>query len=234
MSRWGSFPRSVGDKLTDFPAGKDAGAHMAALRVYLALALVADFSTRVASVSWTALQEVTGLSRPMVKRGIATAETNGLIAIDTSNHRHSYRLLAQPDEVAFIQVPLFQLKASLPNLPTRGFHALDALKVYMTLLAVRSRNSDKAPISHTKIVLWSGVQPRRVRAAIDVLINHHLVHIVSAESKTTGYAYNEYQLLGFTNPQPVLPSSAPVGPPIVVTPNAAFLMVPKISEDVPF
>jgi hypothetical protein len=201
MSRWGSFPRWVGNKLTDFPAGKDAGAHMAALRVYLALALVADFDTRVASLSWTAFERMTGLSRPMVKIGITTAEKAGLIAIDTSSHTHSYRLITQPDDTTFTQVPLLQLKGSLPKLPTRGFHALDALKVYMTLLTVRLRNSDRAAISHTKIVTWSGVQPRRVRAGIDVLINHHLVHVVSAESKETSYSYNEYQLLGFSNAQ---------------------------------
>src|SRR5579872_5563757 len=97
-SRWGSFPRWVGDTLTVFKAGKDAGAHMAGLRVYLALALAANFDTREASLSWSALQRQTGLSRPMVMKGLAAAEKAELIAVDKSGHRHSYRLLRRSED----------------------------------------------------------------------------------------------------------------------------------------
>lgn len=198
-SRWGSFPRWVSDALRKFPAGPEAGAHMAALRVYLALALVADFDTREASISWSDLQEQTGLSRPMVLKGIAAAEKAELISIDKSSHRHSYRLLRESDdEIAFIQVPLLELRSALPSFPARGFHALDTLKLYITLLAVRFRNSDKAVISHKKIWLRTGIQPGRVRAAIDVLIERHLIHVQRAESiGVGGHPYNEYILLGF-------------------------------------
>lgn len=41
-------------------------------------------------------------------------------------------------------------------------------------------------------------QTKRVRAAIDVLINHGLVHVVMAEGVKTGHPYNHFQLLGFT------------------------------------
>jgi hypothetical protein len=231
-NRWGSFPRWVGNTLTEFKAGKDAGVHMAALRVYLALALAADFDTREAFLSWSVLQERTGLSRPMVMKGIAAAEKAGLISIDTSGHRHSYRLLKKlDDEVPFTQVPLFELAGALPKLPTRGYHALDALKVYITLLTVRGRNSDRAAISHKKMQLRTGVQPGRIRSAIDVLVNHRLVHVERSESSEVGgHPHNEYLLLGFGNRSPVQPSPAPTTPPVVVASHPGFLL----PDDMPF
>jgi hypothetical protein len=241
-NRWGSFPRWVGDTLAGFKAGKEAGAHMAALRVYLALALVADFETREASLSWSALQEQTGLSRPMVKKGIAAAEKAELISIDTSGHRHSYRLLRESDdEIAFTQVPLLELRKALPKLPTRGYHALDALKVYITLLTVRGRNSDRAAISHKKMQVRTGVQPGRIRSAIDVLVNHRLLHVESSESDEDGsHPYNLYWLLGFSNRQLTEPAPTSMDLPFTeVTPNSNTLAPPPIkgpppSDDMPF
>jgi hypothetical protein len=241
-NRWGSFPRWVGDTLAVFKAGKDAGAHMAALRVYLALALVADFDTREASLSWTALQERTGLSRPMVKKGIAAAGKAGLISIDTSGHRHAYHLLKESDDaIGFTQVPLFELRKALPYLPARGFHALDALKVYITLLTVKQRNSDRAVISHKKIQVRTGVQPGRIRSAIDVLVNHRLIHVQSAESdEGGGHPHNEYVLLGFSNRPPTGPAPTSVAVPVTeVTPHYSdFLAPPRKgpppSDDMPF
>lgn len=238
-NRWASFPRWIGETLTEFTAGKDAGAHMAALRVYLAIALESDFDTRIATISWSALEKSTGLSRPMVKKGIVTAEKAGLIAVDKSGHTHSYRQLAQTDEIAFTQVPFFDLKSALPKLPTRGFHALDALKVYLTLLTVRLRNSELAVISHKKIQIRSGIQPGRIRAAIDVLINHRLIHVITVDAMETGsHRHNEYHLIGFKTAQPTPPSSSAAQviatPPVAVRPNPSFLLLPSRHDDLPF
>ena len=205
---------------------------MAALRVYLALALVAEFETREASISWSTLQEQTGLSRPMVLKGIETAAQTGLISIDKSGHRHSYRLLRESeDEIAFTQVPLLELRKALPGMPTRGFHALDALKAYITLLTVRGRNSDRAAIGHQKIWVRTGIQPGRIRSAIDVLIDRHLVHVESAEAVGVGgHPFNEYVLIGFNNRAPVQPTSTAATTPAAqlgaarVQPNSSILM----------
>lgn len=238
MNRWASFPRWAAEELTAFVAGSNAGTHMAAIRIYLALALESDFSTRVSAVSWTTLQAITGLSRPMITRGIAAAEEAGLIVVDRASGTHSYRLLRRGDETTFTKVPAAQLRGALPHLPTRGFHALDALKVYVALLTVRARNLDKAFIGHKKLATRSGVQPRRVRAAIDVLINHRLVHVMQSESTEAGHPYNEYQLLGFRGAEATAISSSPeVASPNVITvaPAPSFLNLPgSASDDVPF
>ena len=198
MSRWSSFPRRrVFERLSQFPAGPNSGANMAALRVYLALALRANFSDRRASASLTDLQSLTGLSRPMVTKGIRTAVSASLIAVESSGYRHTYHLQSDEKELAFAKIPTARLRAALPQLPTRGFHALDALKVYLALVLVRPRESFLVPIGVRNLALRSHVQPRRVRAAIDVLINHRLLRIVEGDSNTGGHPHHAYRLLGF-------------------------------------
>jgi hypothetical protein len=172
-----------------------------------------------------------------VTRGISVAEGVGLIGVDRSGGTHSYRLLRRGDEISFTKIPAAQLRSALPHLPTRGFHALDALKVYAALLTVRDRNSDKAFIGHRKLATRSGVQPRRLRAAIDVLINHRLVHVIREESTEVGHPYNEYQLLGFRgNQEATSPSSEITSRDLATaTPAPTFLNPLKsASDDVPF
>jgi hypothetical protein len=195
---WSSFPRWwVGERLRNFHGGKTAGASMSALRVYLGIALVSDYSTRIGTPSWDDLETLTGLSRPMVRNGLHAAEAAGLIAIDSSGYRHSYRLSEVPTSKDFVKVPTALLRQALPKMPTRGAHALDCLKIYIVLLRLLPRRSFHVAIGHKKLVEWTGVKANRLRAGIDVLINHRLVHVVKAEAWDLGHPHNEYHLLGF-------------------------------------
>lgn len=203
--QWSSFPRGwVRGTLKAFTAaGGQAGLNMAALRVYLALALKSDFKTKFASISWTDLEELTGLSRPTISRGIRRAAEFGLIKVDDSGHRHGYTLLgstpAEGGVIPFARIPTVRLKAVLARLPARGRQALNCLKIYIALVTVRPRNTITVSMSHKKLVEWTGMQPREVRAAIDVLINHNLVHLGRTEfMSTAGHPYNEYFLLGLS------------------------------------
>ena len=96
--------------------------------------------------------------------------------------------------------------------------------MYITLLAVRQRNSDMAFISHKKIVSRSGIQPIRVRAAIDVLINHRLIDVSMAQSEEHGRFHNTYCLLGFRN-RPAVSTTNVTVPPIAVISDPSFLSV---------
>jgi hypothetical protein len=198
MSVWSSFPRRrVLERLPLLTAGVHAGSHMAALRVYFALAIEADYHQRTVAMSLTQLERSTGLSRPMVAKGLGAAVDVGLLAVDDSSYRHSYRQLADDGDVSFAKIPKARLSAALPQLPTRGFHALDCLKIYAALLVVRPRLSFQVPISHKRLVSRTRVQPRRIRAGIDVLANHRLIHVASVASGSSGRTHNVYDLLGF-------------------------------------
>lgn len=198
MEKWSSFPRWwIDDRLSKFTGGLDAGVHMAALRVYLGITLHSDFNTRLGAPTWDLLGEVTGLSRPMIGKGLLALATKGILEIDSSSYRHQYKLVSLSEAPGFVKVPRNRLRKELAKMPTRGAHALDCLKLYLALLRLRQRNSFQVPISHRKIVDWTGIKPNRIRAAIDVLINHGLIHVTIAESSSLGHPHNVYQLLGF-------------------------------------
>lgn len=204
INSWASFPRWwVRDSLHTFTAGCNAGRNMAALKVYLAVALGSGWESRETTVSLSQLEEATGLSRPMVVKGVHAAIQAGLLNADKSAHTHRYTMACEPNAditqvVPFAKVPRARLAAALPKMPARGGHALDSLKLYIALVTVRQRSAFHAQIGHRKIVEWTGIKPNRVRAAIDVLINHGLVHVVIAEGAKAGHPYNHFQLLGFT------------------------------------
>lgn len=200
---WGSFPRWwVRSRMTTFNAGPDAGTHMSALRIYLALAMKVDFWSRTLAISWSGLQDLTGLSRPVITRGIHALENAGLVRVDRNHHRHAYELLRSPDDPkdeGFSKVPLRALEKALPQITPRGHIALETLKLYIVLLRLAPRDhSFIVPITHRKLLGWTGMQPNRIRAAADVLVNHHLIHINKVEGGAeTNHRHNEYHLLGF-------------------------------------
>jgi hypothetical protein len=160
--------------------------------------LGSDFSTRLATPTWDKLEEATGLSRPMIKRGLSVASAKGLLTVDASTYRHTYRLITQQSDTGFVKLPTQRLRAALSKLPSRGTHALDSLKIYIVLLRLMQRNSFDVSISHQKLIAWTGVKANRVRAGIDVLINHRLIHVTTSESPESGHPHNVYQLLGFS------------------------------------
>lgn len=175
---------------------------MATLRVYLAIAASIDRDARSAPLSWDLLEELTGLSRPMVSKGLSRAQDLGLLSADTTRRPHVYTLLddgtLEPgDLVLFCKVPKHLVLKELRALPTRGVAVLEALKLYVTLLTVRDRYQYVARIGHEKIVWWTGMQPRHVKRAVSMLVAHNFIHVTQAESEGTGHPFNEYQLLGF-------------------------------------
>jgi len=197
---WASFPRWwVRDRLPGFTAGVSAGKNMAALKIYLAVALTADYRTRRAEVSWSELSELSGLSRPMLKRGIDSAQQSGILEVTSNGYRHSYCLTSAADQLGFAKLPKNRLRLVLPKLPGRGYIALDALKIYIALLTVRPRDRFVVPITHKHLINWTAIQPTRIRPAIDVLTNHRLIHVTKAEAVDVGHPHNEYNLLGFNS-----------------------------------
>jgi DNA-binding transcriptional ArsR family regulator len=133
----------------------------------------------------------------MVAKGIRRAEAADILAVDRSPKRHAYQLVQRKGK-QFSKIPTDHLKAILPELPTRGITALNALKIYCTLVSVRVNGTPLAKITHARIVERTSIQPRHVRSALDVLYSHNLVHLSPTESIGTGHPSNVYFLRGLS------------------------------------
>lgn len=182
-ARFGSFPSwwiRDGVLRGGFIAGPKTGEHIAALKVMLALAMIADFRTREASVSLSDLESLTGLSRPMVVRGIKVCRAHMLLDV-IEGYKNTYVMSFSPTDKQWAKVPIAYLKKELKGIPNRGAVVLSALKIYLQLLTDRPNDSDEMYMTHETIVTKVAVQTRNVKPALDVLFNHLLISI-STES----------------------------------------------------
>ncbi|QSX78113.1 hypothetical protein [Agrilutibacter solisilvae] len=174
------------------------GRSIAALKVYLAIALSADELFAKVQVSLTQLEVLTGLSRPMVIAGIRALEELGALGVDRHGYRSTYRLIESEDRKQFSKLPRDIVRARLKNVPNGSAEALAALKVYLTLLTVRQRNSHLAPVSHRRIQAYTGIRPATIAKGTSILIEHGLVRHSNRPSFTgpDGHPVNNYYVIG--------------------------------------
>jgi DNA-binding transcriptional ArsR family regulator len=201
MERWAAFPtwwvRS--GMLKNLNAAADTtGAHVAALKVYLAIAISADFFDLSAEVSVTRLELLTDLSRPMVTRAIKLLEEMGVLSVDRSGYRNVYRLLQAEDQKHWMRIPVSVARLRLKELPNGTAVGLAALKLYLVLLTVRPRGSHQTPISHRKLQKYTGVRPNMISRGLSLLAIHGLMRYASeaAYKDAAGHPVNTYYLMG--------------------------------------
>ena len=73
-----------------FGGGKNAGSNISALKCILAISTSIDFHSRKAKLSISDLEALTGLSRPMVIRGLQGLAELGIVEVDkTGVHREN-------------------------------------------------------------------------------------------------------------------------------------------------
>jgi hypothetical protein len=200
---WGTFPQAwvvVERGLVGFTAGENTGKHVAALKCYLALAAYADWESKEVRFSLSDLEIVTGCSRPMVVAGTKCLAEHALVEINKDGVINNYRLLGFPEAGGFSKVPLELMLKQLRNLPNRGESALSALKVLMLLLAFRSNVSATASLGHIKMRNYGGMRTSQIRAGIDHLVNHRMIHVNADHAESdAGRPANLYTILADFN-----------------------------------
>lgn len=197
MARWSKCPtwwiRDNG--FLNFTGGKGEGTSIAALKCLMALSMSADFYTLQAKVSLSDLEEITGLSRPLIVRGVHHLEESELIAVDRGEHTNRYTLVQETTDKGWTKLPVKQLKQGLPELPNRGGAALAALKIYLYLASIRPNMSTVVSAKYETIRDETHIQLKHVRAGLDLLVMHNLIKVNRAD--TIGqYRQHEYQILG--------------------------------------
>lgn len=172
----------------------NTGEGIAVLKTAIAIALEADFQSRLAKVSFSELEDITGLSRPMVSKAIKVLVRENLIAMHSSSRgvANIYKVLdyspdVKPPQNAFDEVmlerkvkgwtklPYQALSKNLRFLPNKGVIGLGALKNYLIMLKFRDNTVDYSRISHEKFIEKCGIQANKIKSSNDLLINHELI-----------------------------------------------------------
>lgn len=149
------------------------------------------------------LQELTDLSRSMVLKGIRGGVELGLIEYRPGKPGAKSRfVLVHPESSGaggWAKLPLDKVRKCVPRIPHRGAMALTALKIYLTLIAARPRDNAVVALRHDTLRLKTGCQPHQVRAAISLLANEGLIHVIKeaeADEDMGRYRAQRYLITG--------------------------------------
>ena len=182
--------------------GGSAGPSIAALKCVMAISTKIDFHTLKVKLSFSDLETLTGLSRPMVSRGLALIEAMNIARIDRTGYVNEYELIVDEKDKGWAKLPTERVNKQLPSLLNRGVVPLAALKIYLVLLALRNNDSNEVAIKHVNLREYTGIQKNQIRPALDILFSHGLIRITQSEyvdeKKPTSpiRAHNIYILLG--------------------------------------
>lgn len=172
---------------------KDGASSMAALAILIALAISLNVATRGKTfdpgnprpkrigVTFDELHKMTGFGRSSVASGVKLLVQIGAITKVKVGRASLYELPGIDVDGHWAQLP--QNKLLRPDGATaikrwpRTKVTLGALKIYLTLVALRNRHFDTASISFASLTKWTGVRREDLRQAIGFLQAHELVAI---------------------------------------------------------
>lgn len=176
------------------------GREIAALKSYLAIAGFLDWKHRETVLSIFDLQGITGVSKPMVLRGLQLLEDRGLVVIQSRADRNTnvYELGAMENH--YRKVPQDVIGSNLKLIGNRGAVSLAALKLYVAMLYHRNEKTGDAAVSHRTLVDETGVRPELVKDGYKVLHTCGFVTVSRSsalrELSASGFATNAYKMHG--------------------------------------
>jgi len=170
----------------------DVGEGIAVMKCLIALSVLIDFKTKYADSSLSDLEYITGLSRPMVIKGVEWLNESKIISIDKKFHVNRYELLSIESDAIWAKTPVHVVRKNLKAISNRGVAPFSALKIYLTLLSLRYKQNDTVRISHETLRNHTKIQATHVRKGLDVLFSSSMIHVILGEERTAP----QYKILG--------------------------------------
>lgn len=153
------------------------GKSIAILKTIIALALVSDFDTREAKISYSDLEDITGLSRPMVNNALKWLIEKEWLKLNDNSHGRTnvYELIEIDGDLGWTKLPYQPLIKNLKIISNRGPKSLTALKNYLMILRYRPNKEDVMQINHTTLIEKGNLRPNLVKSGNDLLLNADLI-----------------------------------------------------------
>lgn len=190
---WAKMPCSwqnqadVHKALREAPAGEA----IAALKLYIALCLKANFKKKLdvpsegcVKKSITELSKLIKTSRPMVIRGLRLLEKLKIIE-SLGGRPTTYKILGYESSKYWAKLPLTYLYKNkqrkeitlIAHLPNRTIATLEALQMYLYIASIRDKSSDKANVTYEKLCSVLNLTRNAVSRAISLLTSFDLVTV---------------------------------------------------------
>lgn len=196
---WAKFPtRWIHNSgLKGFSWKRYKGDATAALLVLIALCIQRNLNGRSdatfpandasAFATYDQLQSLTGISRAKLAAGLRLLIAYQVIKKEPAQSMYSLPGVSLAGDWAKLPQAHLMTSGSIDafqHFTLRGQTELDALKLYMLLIAMRSSHSGFAHIGHDKLVEYTGVQANKVKRAKSFLIANDLIHVENDPNAT--------------------------------------------------
>lgn len=138
--------------------------------------------TNKVQVTWDDLQQTTGFARATIGKAIMLLEAWGAICVEKVGRASRYELLGVEADGGWCKLPQSFLEENgdpisrFRNLPA-SLIGLNALKLYVALLALRSKEYQTTSISFNGITRWTGIRREDIRKAWAYLDGQQLAAI---------------------------------------------------------
>lgn len=170
----------------------DVGEGIAVMKCLIALSVLIDFKTKCTDSSLSDLESITGLSRPMVIKGVEWLNKMNIIKIDKRFHINRYEILVIDSDTQWAKIPVSIIRKNLKSISNRGVAPFAALKIYLTFVSIRYQEKNTVRITHETLRKYTKIQATHVRKGLDVLYSASMIHVILGEERVAP----QYKILG--------------------------------------
>lgn len=183
------------DKFTTH--GNNIGDNIATLKCYLALISSIHYSTGISNLTYSEIEDIAGLSRPMVSKGLQILQEMDLIQIHKNGRRNSYQFkLDFLNFNAWAKTPTYILRNNLSDIPSKGIISLVALKIYLLLLSIRKKEVMEVSASYEYLTKNCSIQRKHIKKALVLLALCGFIDIAKTTATKSEYSHNIFKLRG--------------------------------------
>jgi len=199
--------------------GEDKSNKTAALMLYIIV--LHDVNNRITTVKkevgicnlrYSDFQNISGLSRTKISAGLKILINDLKLIKEIGEGRNNiYKVnnfldvdwaeLSEKEQLqkAWAKLPAKKLYTSGKLDMFHGFHLrkrseLNALKLYLLLVAQRDRAKNHASISYDTITKYTGIQRKDIRPARSILASENWITVQSAQSDVHDYSKTVYEI----------------------------------------
>ena len=179
-----------------------SGANMtAALMALTAIAHHVTDRTGLVRLTYDAMCHATCLSRAKLAKGLAVLEAENLI-IREPQGRSTFQLVDYHRDYGWAKLPAKSMYrageiSAFRDFTLRNPVELDALKLFLLLIAMRDSATNFAKIGYPKISQYTGIEKNRIKGAITYLGGLSLIHVewLPSSKSSLGVA-SAYRIVG--------------------------------------
>lgn len=163
---------------------KEKSDYTASLMLYICIAQHIPKIREEISISYSKLSGMTGLSRAKISSGIYILKDKKIISVSDEKKTNSYGLLWRANDKGWAKLPVksmynedYSYIYPFKDFRLRKKVELDALKLYLILVAFRDEKTNSTTMRYETISNYTGIITNDIKSASSFLVSLDLINI---------------------------------------------------------